>query len=160
MTPSKGGASEQADTPLLGKAGGTAAVRRTLAYTICQAPSPTQVPRPRQLRDVPPVMRFQPAHQSMINRRHNGRASCPAQYSPKRCLKESHEFVCLLLEKADMRVSRIRSSYAHWLDGDGAVAEPLDGGEDIIGGFGLAEGLGIGVAGIDVGGDGGLQFGG
>ena len=47
---------------------------------------PTQVPRPRQLRDVSAVMRFQPAHQSMINRRFNDRASCPARKSPKHAL--------------------------------------------------------------------------
>src|SRR5438132_11201910 len=31
-------------------------------------------------------MRFQPAHQSMINRRFNDRASCPARKSPKPAL--------------------------------------------------------------------------
>src|SRR5215472_14014916 len=66
---------------LPGKAGGTAAVRRTLASTICRIADPTLVARPRQLRDASTVMRFRPAHQSMINRRHDGRASCPAQQS-------------------------------------------------------------------------------
>jgi len=87
MIASKGGASEPADTLRLGKAGGTAAVRRTLASTIRRATGPTQVARPRQLRDASTVMRFQPAHQSMINRRHDGRASCPAQRSPKHPLE-------------------------------------------------------------------------
>src|SRR6266850_8572736 len=32
-------------------------------------------------------MRFRPAHQSMINRRHDGRASCLAWYSPKQALE-------------------------------------------------------------------------
>jgi hypothetical protein len=45
-----------------------------------------QVPRPRQLRDASTVMRFRPAHQSMINRRFNDRASCPARQNPKQAL--------------------------------------------------------------------------
>jgi hypothetical protein len=40
----------------------------------------------------------------MINRRHDGRASCLAWYSQNMRLKESHEFTRLLLGKADMRV--------------------------------------------------------
>jgi hypothetical protein len=87
MIASKGGASEPADTLLLGKAGGAAAVRRTLASTICRAIGPMLVARPRQLRDASPVMRFRPAHQSLINRRHDGRASRPAQYSLQRALE-------------------------------------------------------------------------
>ena len=87
MIASKGGASEPADTLLLGKAGGAAAVRRTLASTICRAIGPMLVARPRQLRDASTVMRFRPAHQSMINRRHDGRASCLARYSPKQALE-------------------------------------------------------------------------
>ena len=79
----KGGAGEPSDMRLPGKAGGAVAVRRTLASTICWITGPTQVPRPRQLRDASTVMRFRPAHQSMINRRHDGRASCLAWYSPK-----------------------------------------------------------------------------
>src|SRR6476661_3466133 len=82
----KGGAGEPYNLQLPGKAGGTVAVRRTLASTICRIADPTQVPRPRQLRDVPTVMRFRPAHQSMINRRFNDRASCPARKSPKQPL--------------------------------------------------------------------------
>jgi hypothetical protein len=74
-----GGANEPVDTLLLGKAGGAAAVRRTLASTICRAVGPMLVARPRQLRDASPVMRFRPAHQSLINRRHDGRVSGPAQ---------------------------------------------------------------------------------
>jgi hypothetical protein len=64
-----GGASEPSHTLLPGKAGGTVAVRRTLATTICRIADPTQVPRPRQLHDALTVMRFRHAHQSMINRR-------------------------------------------------------------------------------------------
>jgi len=83
----KGGASEPPDTLLPGKAGGAAAVRRTLDTTICRIADPTQVPRPRQLRDASPVMRFRPAHQRMINRRQDGRASCLARQSLKRMLE-------------------------------------------------------------------------
>src|SRR5438876_7775679 len=46
------------------------------------------------------------------------------------------------------------------LDGDRAVTKPFDGGQDVVGGFGPAKGLGVGIAGVDVGGDGGLQRGG
>src|SRR5215831_14861907 len=42
---------------------------------------PMQVARPRQLRDASTVRRFQPAHQSMINRRHDDRAPCSARHS-------------------------------------------------------------------------------
>ena len=56
-------------------------------------------------------MRFQPAHQSMINRRHDGRASCRARQCLKHRLKQSHEFARLLLEKADMRVDKIGCLY-------------------------------------------------
>src|SRR5467141_2019176 len=87
MIAAKGGASEPLNLGLPGKAGGAAAVRRTLASTICRIADPTLVARPRQLRDVSTVMRFQPAHQSMINRRHDGRASCLAWYSPKQTLE-------------------------------------------------------------------------
>jgi hypothetical protein len=86
VIPFTGGASEPSDTLLPGKAGGTVAVRRTLASTICRIVDPTQVPRPRQLRDVSTVMRFRPAHQSMINRRFDDRAACPARKSPKQPL--------------------------------------------------------------------------
>jgi hypothetical protein len=75
----QGGASEPSVTLLLGKAGGAAAVRRTLATTICRVDDPTQVSRLRQLHDASTVLRFRPAHQSMINRRHDGRASCLAR---------------------------------------------------------------------------------
>src|SRR5215510_8267560 len=86
MSTAIGGASKPPDMRLPGNAGGTVAVRRTLASTICRIADPTQVPRPRQLHDVSTVMRFQPAHQSMINRRFNDRASCPARKSPKQAL--------------------------------------------------------------------------
>src|SRR5215813_7683765 len=83
----QGGASEPLDMLLPGKAGGTAAVRRTLATTICRIADPTLVARPRQLHDASTVMRFQPAHQSMINRRHDGRASCLARQSLQEMLE-------------------------------------------------------------------------
>src|SRR6266571_4487965 len=86
MIAAKGGASEPLNMRLPGKAGGAVAVRRALASTICRIADPTQVPRPRQLRDASTVMRFRPAHQSMINRRFNDRASCPARKSPKQAL--------------------------------------------------------------------------
>src|SRR6516162_11034782 len=86
MSTAKGGASQPPNMRLPGKAGGAVAVRRTLASTICQIADPTQVPRPRQLRDASTVMRSRPAHQSMINRRFNDRASCPARQSPKPAL--------------------------------------------------------------------------
>jgi hypothetical protein len=70
---SQGGAGEPTDTLFPGKAGSAVAVRRTLASTICRVADPTQVPRPRQLHDASTVIRFRPAHQSMINRRHNDR---------------------------------------------------------------------------------------
>jgi hypothetical protein len=84
---SKGGASEPFDTLLPGKAGGAAAARRTLDTTICRISDPMLVARPRQLRDASPVMRFRPAHQSMINRRHDGRASCLARQSLEQTLE-------------------------------------------------------------------------
>ena len=86
MIASKGGAGEPFDTLLPGKPGGAAAVRRTLETTICRIADPTLVARPRQLRDASTVMRFRPAHQSMINRRFDDRASCPARTSPKPAL--------------------------------------------------------------------------
>ena len=86
MIASTGGACEPSDTLLPGTAGGTIAVRRTLASTIRRITDPTQVARPRQLRDASAVMRFQPAHQSVINRRFDDRASCPAWKSPKQTL--------------------------------------------------------------------------
>ena len=60
---------------------------RTLVSTICRVADPTLVARPRQLRDASAVMRFQPAHQSMINRRHDGRASRPALQSLQQMLE-------------------------------------------------------------------------
>jgi hypothetical protein len=43
----------------------------------------------------------------MINRRLDGRASCPARHNPKHALEKSHAFTCPLLGKADMRVDKI-----------------------------------------------------
>src|SRR5438876_9340963 len=45
-----------------------------------------QVSRPRQLCDASTVMRFRPAHQRMINRRHDGCASSLARQSLKQPL--------------------------------------------------------------------------
>src|SRR5262244_3819179 len=73
---------------LPGKAGGAAAARRTLASTICRIADPTLVTRQRQLRDASTVMRFQPAHQSMINRRFDDRAPCLARKCPKQALEK------------------------------------------------------------------------
>src|SRR6516165_9332343 len=134
---------------LPGKAGGTAAVRRTLASTICRIADPTLVARPRQLRDASAVMRFRPAHQSMINRRHDGRASRfarqslqqmlerkPRIYLPATC-KGGHESGANLTLGA--RVGRFRACRAlmvYWsasgvtrralreMMGDGRQAEP------------------------------------
>src|ERR1700738_3390768 len=86
MIAAKGGASEPLNMRLPGKAGGAAAVRRNLATTICRIADPTQVSRPRQLRDASTVMRFRPAHQRMVNRRHDDRGSCLALQSLKRPL--------------------------------------------------------------------------
>src|SRR4028119_517897 len=44
------------------------------------------------------------------------------------------------------------------LYGDGASAEPLDAGQDVVGGLGPAEGLRVCVASVDVGGDRRLQL--
>ena len=72
---------------LPGSAGGAVAVWGTLATTICRVADPMQVARPRQLRDASTVMRFRPAHQSMINRRHDDCASCSARHSLKHVLE-------------------------------------------------------------------------
>src|SRR3984893_6394550 len=87
MIAAKGGASEPLNLGLPGKAGGAAAVRRTLASTICRIADPMLVARPRQLRDASTVVRFRPAHQSMINRRRDGRASCLARQSLEQALE-------------------------------------------------------------------------
>src|ERR1700724_1471769 len=87
MIAAKGGASEPLNLGLPGKAGGATAVRSTLASTICRIAEPTRVGRRRELRALSTVMVFQPAYQSMINRRHDGRASCLAWYSPKQALE-------------------------------------------------------------------------
>ena len=57
-------------------------------------------------------------------------------------------------------VSWFRSSLDHdWLAGSVVDAEPLDGGEDVVGRLGPSEGFGIGVVLIDEGGDVGFQVG-
>ena len=83
MITGKGSADKTSDKRLPGSAGGTVAVGRTLATPICRIADPTLVPRPRQLRDAATVMRFQPAHQRMINRRFDDRAAGPPWNSPK-----------------------------------------------------------------------------
>ncbi len=150
MIPFTGGASEPSDTLFPGKAGGTVAVRRTLACTICRIIDPTQVPRPRQLRDASTVMRFRPAHQSMINRRFDDRASCPARKSPKQALackprihspasgNSGHESALDQTEGTGHRSSLARMA---------------------IGGFGPDEGFGAGIVLGEIGVDGGLQVG-
>ncbi len=94
----KGGASEPSETLLPGKAGDAVAVRRTLASTICRITDPTLVPRLRQLRDASTVMRFRPAHQSMINRRLDDRAPlpCPAQPESKASREAANRLACIL----------------------------------------------------------------
>ena len=104
---------------------GTAAVRRTLLSTICRIADPTLVARPRQLRDASAVMRFQPAHQSMINRRHDGRASRlalqnlqkmlerkPRIYLPATC-KGGHESGAILTD--DTQIRHTGESRCLWL---------------------------------------------
>jgi hypothetical protein len=86
VTAAKGGPSDATDTLPPGSAGCAVAVRRPCT-TICRVADPTLVARPRQLRDASTVMRFQPAHQSMINRRHDDRASGSARHSPKQALE-------------------------------------------------------------------------
>ena len=51
-------------------------------------------------------MRFRPAHQSMINRRHDDRASCPAQHSLKESLEreEQPKAICEIAWKAQLRL--------------------------------------------------------
>jgi hypothetical protein len=41
----------------------------------------------------------------------------------------------------------------------GSEAEALDGGEDVVGGLGPAEGLGAGVMGVDEGAEAGFELG-
>src|SRR4029077_1416015 len=131
---SKGGASEPPDTLLPGKAGGTVAVRRTLANTICRSTDPTQVPRPRQLHDASTVMRFRPAHQRMINRRHDDRASCPARQSLKRPLPmEPQIHVPATWKGGHESVLNQKFVSTLGLDGDRAVTKPFDGGQDVVG---------------------------
>jgi hypothetical protein len=44
------------------------------------------------------------------------------------------------------------------LDSEGAAAEPFDGREDIFGSLAPAEGFGVGIAGVNIGGDGRFQL--
>jgi hypothetical protein len=91
---------------LLDKAGGEVAVRRTRATTICRVDYRTQVSRPKPVRDASTVTRFRRAHQSMINRHDDGRASCLARQSLNQPLPPEPEiFTRLLLGKADIRVA-------------------------------------------------------
>src|ERR1700737_1340942 len=107
MIAAKGGASEPPNIGLPGKAGGAVAVRRTLASTICRIADPTQVARPRQLRDASAVMRFRPAHQSMINRRSTTAPPAFPERAQNKRLPENHEFTRLYLVMAERRVERI-----------------------------------------------------
>ena len=107
MITAKGGASEPTDTLLPGKAGGAAAVRRTLASTICRAIGRTQVARPRHSathhRSCGPNPRIR-VRSTVVTTA--APLALPSTAQSKR-FKESHEFTRLLLGKADMRVERI-----------------------------------------------------
>ena len=81
--------------------------------TICRIADPTLVARPRQLRDASTVMRFRPAHQSMINRRHDGRASCLARYSPKQALERKPQIHAPATWKSGHGVSAARLASDH-----------------------------------------------
>jgi len=66
-------------------------------------------PRLRQLHDEPRSGGNQSAHQRMINRRFNDRASCFAQrrlYCEGNAKKGGEDFLRLLLETANIRVPR------------------------------------------------------
>jgi Condensation domain len=112
----KGGASEPTDTLPPGSAGGAVAVRGTLASTICRIADPTQVARPRQLRDASTVMRLQPAHQSMINRRHDDRASCPARRSLKHALEIKPPIHAPATCKGGHKSGHVRNGLARLID--------------------------------------------
>ena len=78
-------------------------------------------PRLRQLHDEPRSGGNQPAHQRMINRRFNDRASCFAQrrlYCEGSAKKKGEGFLRLLLETANIRVHRFRETghlrRIHW----------------------------------------------
>src|SRR5882762_6727176 len=139
MIAAKGGASEPLNLGLPGKAGGAAAVRRTLASTICRIAVPTLVARPRQLRDVSTVMRFQPAHQSMINRRHDGRASCLAWYSPKQTLERKPRIYAPATWKGGHESGQNQTDDSA---GKPSPTQPLRAGSSLsrIAGEGLSEG--------------------
>ena len=106
MITAKGRASEPPDMLLPAKTGGAAAVRRTLASTFCRIIDPMLVARPKQLRDASSVMRFRPAHQSMINRRHDGRASCLVRQGLQRLLAMEPRIDAPDTGKDGMRVLR------------------------------------------------------
>ena len=70
-------------------------------------------PRLRQLHDEPRSGGNQPAHQRMINRRFNDRASCFAQrrlYCEGSAKKKGEGFLRLLLETANIRVQRFHGT--------------------------------------------------
>jgi hypothetical protein len=65
-----------------------------------------QASRPRQLRDASTVIRFRSAHQSLINRRLDDRASCLPGRAGSKCFQWSHKFTRLHLATAEMRVDK------------------------------------------------------
>src|SRR5262245_44723842 len=87
MIAARGGASEPLNIAICGQGWGRGRGQENpRIHYLPDHSDLTQVPRLRQLRDASTVMRFRPAHQSMINRRFNDRASCPARNSPKQVL--------------------------------------------------------------------------
>jgi hypothetical protein len=93
-----GGASEPSDTLLAGKAGGTVAVRRTLASTICRIADPMQVPRPR------PAPRRISGHAVPIRASEFDQPSfrrprllpCPEELGTVACQQATNSFACYL----------------------------------------------------------------
>ena len=90
-------------------------------------------PRLRQLHDEPRSGGNQSAHQRMINRRFNDRASCFAQrrlYCEGNAKKEGEDFLRLLLETANIRVP-LHSDFdwlgLRWLQGGQERAIDHDG---------------------------------
>lgn len=113
----KGGASEPSHVLLPGKAGRAVAVRRILASTICRIIDPTLVPRLRQLCDASTVMRFRPAHQSMINRRFDDRAPCRARQSLKGMLpRKPRMYLPATCKRGHESGSRSAAEFSRYFD--------------------------------------------
>jgi hypothetical protein len=89
----QGGAIARHPIAPTGKTGGMATVWRTLEVHYEPGYDLTLATRPRQLRDEPMVLRSQPAHQSWINRRSRGRASCHARGPLMRLLASHGKFI-------------------------------------------------------------------